>query len=131
MTSLSQCEIDSMQGAVKAMYDHTLDIYRSSAASTDVYGGHGTQSAPALTHEGIPCEIYPGVAHVTDVPDVGQLVDTQLFTITVPLDTDVQKNDLVVITSFNNLRLRVSAVFVPESQAVELRFVATEEVLNG
>lgn len=131
MASLSQCEIDSMTSAVEAMYDHTLDIYRSAAATTDTYGGHGTQSAAALTHAGIPCEIYPGVAHVVDVPDEGQLVGTQLYTITVPLGTDVQKGDIVLITSFNNLKLRVNVVFVPESQAVELKFIADEEVLNG
>lgn len=131
MTSLSQCEIDAMQTAVEGMYDNTLDIYRSASGSTDAYGGHGSASAPTLQYSDIPCEIYPGTAHVVDMPDIGLMADTQMFTITVPLGTDVQKDDIVVITSAGNLRLRVNVVLTPESQAVELRFIADEEVLNG
>lgn len=130
MTALSQCEIDSMGSALQGMYDHLLDIYRGTSGTTDVYGGR-SNGTPALKYSGIPCEIYPGVAHVVDMLDQGMLVDTQLYTITVPLGTDVQKDDEVIITSYNNLKLRVSVVFVPESQAVEMRFVADKEVLNG
>jgi len=131
MPALSECELEAMQAETQTFYDHKLDIYRDSPASTiDDYGGYGG-GTPTKVHSDIPCEIYPGIAHVVDMLDQGQLVDTQLYTITVALGTDVQKNDEVVITTYNNLRLQVNVVFTPESQAIEMRFVADAEVLHG
>src|SRR5262245_26169107 len=119
-------ELADLEAAVGAMYDHTLNIYREGPLATDAYGGR-EDDVPTLRYTNIPCEIQPGAAHVVDVADVGQLVDTQLYTITVGLSTDVLKGDLVEITSFHNLKLKVNVVYEPESYAMEKRFSADKE----
>lgn len=132
MPLLADCELEAMQAEVISFYDHMLDIYRPAAATTDDYGGHdeGAMSSTPV-HTDIPCEISSGVAHTVDVENMGQMVSTQEYTISVPLGTDVRKNDEVVITSADDLRLRVTVVFLPESQATEIRFIADEEILGG
>ena len=124
------CELEAIRTAISGGYDQTLDIYRRSAEVADNYGGYEGGDF-ALLHSGIPCEIYPGIAHVVDMLDQGQLVDTQLYTISVSPGTDVLKGDQVVITSWNDLKLSVNVVFQPESNQLELRFVADEEILSG
>lgn len=130
MSVFSASEIADLRSEIQMMFDHTLDVYRGTAATSDPYGGYD-EGEPVLTHSGIPCEIYPGMTHIVDMLDQGQLVSTQLYTVTVAVGTDIRKNDIVVITSWNDLKLRVNAVFEPESLELEMRFVGDKEVLSG
>lgn len=120
-------ELEGLRSEVESFFDQVLDIYRPASASSDAYGGYG-EGAFSLVQANVPCEIYPGIAHVVDLLDQGQLVDTQLYTITVAVGTDIQKGDQVVV---GDLRLSVNVVFWPESQAMQLRFVADKEILSG
>lgn len=129
MTAFTSDELDLMRADVQEMYDQTLDIYRATS-SDDTYGGSGL-GTPALVYSGIPCDIYSGASHIVDMPDEGQLVNTQLYNVSVPHGTDVQKDDQVVISSWGNLKLRVTVVMEPESAELEVRFIANKEVLSG
>lgn len=126
---LPENEIADLRMEVESAFDHLLDIYRDPEATPDDYGGYGSENSRAKVCSEVPCEIYPGIAHVVDMLDQGQLVDTQLYTITVPVGTDVLKGDVVVITSWNDLNLQVNVVFEPESLELEKRFVADKEIL--
>lgn len=123
---LSPAEIESLSGEVKKLFDKTLDVWRGSVNADDAYGGRGG-GTPVETYTGIPCEVYPGVAHVVDIPDFSQLVSNQGYTITVPLGTDIQKGDLVIV---EDLRLMVRVVLKPESLELQMRFLTDKEALN-
>lgn len=126
---LNSSELTAQRAEVVKLFDQTLDVYRGSAAATDAYGGRG-KGTPARVHQGIACEVYPGVAHVVDVADFSALASTQAYTITLPVGTDIQKDDILEITSQGNLRLAVRVILEPESLELQMRVLADKESLN-
>lgn len=126
---LSSSEIAALRTEATKTFDQTLDVYRGSVAATDAYGGRG-KGTPTLTHSGIACEVYPGVAHVVDVADFSALVSTQAYTVTLPVGTDIQKDDILEITSQGNLRLAVRVILEPESLELQMRVLADKESRN-
>lgn len=118
-----------MRSELESFFDQRLSTFRGSANDDDSYGGREAGSAVANLTD-VPCEVYPGAAHVVDLPDIGQLVNDQTFTVTVAVGTDILKGDKLVITSQGNLTLRVNVVLQPESQQLQMHIIADREVLN-
>lgn len=100
------------------------DIYRVTTGDDD-YGG-STEEETVLT-EMLPCSIESGAAQEQVTLLVGQQVGTQIFTVTLPADTDIRVTDHLVIRSQNDLHLRIQAVMDPESWDVEVRVIGSEE----
>jgi hypothetical protein len=130
MPSLTAAELTSMRTEVVSFFDQLLDVYRGTAPADDAYGGR-EGGTPTLHAQNIKCEVYPGAAHIVDMPDEAQLVNTQMYTVTVPVGTDIQKGDQVVITTAGNLKLNVTVILDPQSQELQMQFLADKEVLNG
>jgi hypothetical protein len=120
-------EIAALQAEVAKTFDQVLDVWRGSAPADDGYGGHGA-GVPALLYSGVACEVYSGVAHVVDMPDFSDLVNTHEYTVSVAVGTDIQKDDIVVLQ--DGSRLRVNVVLEPESLELQMRFFADKETLN-
>lgn len=122
---LTTSEIASLRSEVNAWLVDTCDLYRETR-TTDDFGGQ--TEAETLVQSGIRCSIQSGVAHEQVVANIGTLRSEHIYTVTVPAETDVRVQDNLVLTTKANLKVRVQAVFRPETNELMRPVVATTEL---
>lgn len=123
-STITQEELVELRNETELWFTDLCDIYRISLVD-DNYGGQ-TETETVLS-SGIKCMLESGTAHEQMRAVYSKLVDVQLFTVTLPAETDIQVTDHIVVTSQNNLHLRVQAVLSPESWEVEKRVVGSQQ----
>ncbi len=122
---LTTSEIAALRREVNSWLVDTCDLYRETR-STDAYGGE--TETEALVQAGISCSVQSGVAHEQVVANIGALRAEHIYTVTLPAEVDVRVQDNLVITSKANLKVRVQAVFRPETNELMRPVVATTEL---
>lgn len=121
---LAPGEAAELGAALEEWFDDRCDIYRLTD-SDDPYGG--SDSAEDVVSEGIACFLEPGAAHSQVQPLLAKLQGVQLFLVSLPRNTDVQVNDHLIVTTRNDLHMRVQAVLAPETLEFERQVVASTE----
>jgi hypothetical protein len=102
-----------------------FDLYRDSH-SDDGYGGQASSSA--LVVAGVLCMVQSGAEHEQSQALEGIMVGMHLFTVTMPAELDIRYRDEIVITSKDDLRLRVQAVLDPETREIMRRVIASTQL---
>jgi hypothetical protein len=113
-----------MQDEVETWFEDLCTIERSTVTD-DAYGGRD-ESAPATIATGVPCLLEPGVSvgHRSLEQLTGVLRDQMIYTVTLPAGTNCQVDDILTITSQNNLKLRVQVSMAPESMNIDDQVIA-------
>lgn len=116
-------ELDALRSEVQTWYTDTCDIYRPTITE-DAYGGED-ETASTLLYSTVPCflESTPGRDQIA--PLIAALREAHIFVVYLPATDDVQIGDDLVITSRDDLRLRVQAVMNPETLDIELIVAAS------
>lgn len=122
---LTTDEITLLRQEVNSWLTDVCDLYRETLTD-DSYGGQET--VEALVQGGIACKVQSGVVHEQTVPEIAALRNVHIFTVTLPATTDVRLQDNLVITSMDNLKVRVQAVLAPETNELGRRVIATTEL---
>ena len=122
---LTSEELNLLRNSLGSWYPDTVSIYRKPASADDVYGGHGSTSAYVLLREDLPCELDSSPKNDQERTIYGLVGDTHSFFVTLAANTDVSIDDKLVITSRENLVLRVTSVIAPESWEFERRVLST------
>src|SRR5436190_7361867 len=94
---LSAPELASLRRETEDWFDLTCDISRETQVD-DPYGGRG-DSSPTTVASDIACAIESGIAHEQELSFAGKFADVQLFTVTLPAETDIRQHDNLQITS--------------------------------
>lgn len=122
---LTTAEIALLRQEVETWLTDLCDLYRE-MLSDDVYGGQ--VESEALVASGLRCSVQSGVSHEQTVPEISALRNVHVFTVTLPAETDVRVQDNLVITTKGDLKMRVQAVFRPETNELMRPVVATTEL---
>lgn len=123
---LTTREVELLRQETTSWMTDTCDLLRETL-STDAYGGQASGSE-VLVQESIPCSVQSGVAHEQTVPEISALRNVHVFTIFLPAETDVRVQDNLLITSKDNLKLRVQAVLRPETNELLRPVIATSQL---
>jgi hypothetical protein len=121
---LNDEELGLLRGEIIGWMPDLCDVYRITETD-DVYGG--VSDTESLVLSGITCEVQSGVALRQEEIIAEKVQAKQIFTVTLPVGTDVHLEDHLVITSRGDLHLMVQAVFAPESWELETRVVGSVE----
>lgn len=119
-------ELNDLRTALASWRPDTADIYRKPASSADAYGGYGNTSAYALLSSGNAVNVDSSPANEQERALEGILGDVHTFYITFANGTDIAVDDKIILTSMNNLELRIRAVIGAESWELERRVAATK-----
>jgi len=117
-------ELTSVRSELTGWMPDVCTISRVNRAD-DEWGGQEDTDTPFL--QGIRCSIESGAGQEQLEVILDRVRGVQIYTVTFPALTDVRVNDKLIITSQNNLELRVQAVMDPESWELERRAIASEE----
>jgi hypothetical protein len=120
MPILTPAELAGLQTDLAALLPDACSITRHTKTE-DAYGGEA--SAPTVIATGVPVMVNAiRVLHVAgDVfvaPTTGMVEEAGRYQVTLPHGTDIQMGDTIVITTLNNLTMRVTALVVSESLSV-------------
>jgi hypothetical protein len=124
VTGLESEELDLLRQETVGWFPDRCDTF-GVVVTDDPYGGQGSVKVPKLTD--VPCMIDPSPVHSEERALIGVVAGVQIYSVTVPAETDVANNDRLTITTQNNLALRVQAVLAPESWDIETRLLCSEE----
>lgn len=122
---LTTDEIALLRQEVDTWLTDLCDLYRETL-STDAYGGQATSET--LVTEGVACKVQSGVVHEQTVPELAALRNVHVFTVTLPAETDIRLQDNLVVTTMDDLKVRVQAVLAPETNELSRRVIATTEL---
>jgi hypothetical protein len=122
---LTTDEVTLLRQEVDSWLTDVCDLYRETLTD-DAFGGQGT--VEALVTSGLACKLQSGVVHEQTVPEIAALRNVHVFTVSLPAETDVRLQDNLVITSKDNLKLRVQAVLSPETNELSRPVIATTEL---
>lgn len=122
---LSAEELSDLRGATESWFTDTCDIHGHTAGVQDGYGGYSTDPE-TVKQVGVACTIESGAEHVQTRALLAKIENVQAFAVTFPANTDVAVDDILIITSRANLRLRVEGVMAPESWEIERRVIASQ-----
>lgn len=127
MAGLSAPELASLRDETEAWFDSTCDLYHQ-AGGDDAYGGRGGSYPGSPSLNDLPCNVESGIAHEQERSFIGRFEDIQLFTVTLPAQTDVRIDDRLVIAlpAAQFLTVTVQAVLAPESIEIERKVIAVE-----
>lgn len=117
-------ELGLIRTEIEGWFPETCDIYRLTSVDDSAGGEDQTE---ALIAAGIICELQSGVALHQEEVIAGRFTGTQLFTVTLPANTDIQVGDHLVVRTRGDLHIRVQSVFAPESWEFERRVVGSRE----
>lgn len=120
---LPEGELQSLRSEVEAWFTDTCDIYTVTSAE-DEFGGEGVATETPKA-SGVRCMIESGAAHEQTRAMIGKIAGVQLFLVSLPQATDIELDDHLVVTTQNNLHMRVQAVMSPESYEMEKRVIAS------
>lgn len=114
-------ELASLRSEVESWFTDVCQI-QASVKTPDAYGGQTEGLITKVGYEAVPCEVYGGVAQ--DIRELfsGVTITEEMFTITLPVGTDVDVGDHVHLTS-QSLHIRATAVIGPESHELQTRVV--------
>lgn len=118
-------ELNDLRGALTSWRPDTASVYRKPSSSADAYGGYGTTSAYSLVSSGNQVNVDSSPSNEQERALEGIIGETQVFYVTFANGADVEVDDKVVLTSMDNIELRVRAVVAPESWELERRVAAT------
>lgn len=114
-------ELVSLREEVEAWFTDVCQIQTASKTS-DGYGGQTEGLITKVGYEAVPCEVYGGVSHLPQELFSGVVDYKEMFTVTVPVGTDVEIGDHIHFTS-RSLHIKVTVVIGPESHQLESRAV--------
>jgi hypothetical protein len=118
-------ELNDLRTALASWRPDTADIYRKPASSADAYGGYGNTSAYSVLSSGNAVNVDSSPANEQERALEGIIGEVQVFYITFANGVDVAVDDKIILTSMDNIELRVRAVIAPESWELERRVAAT------
>lgn len=122
---LTTDEIALLRQEVDSWLVDTCDLYRETHVE-DPYGGH--TDVEALVVSGLACKVQSGIVHEQTVPELAALRNVHVFTVTFSAEMDVRLQDNLVVTSMDNLKLRVQAILAPETNELSRDVIATTEL---
>lgn len=117
-------ELELLRTDLVEWFTDTCDIYRV-VGLDDVYGGRSSDHGIAIATD-VPCKVESGAGQDQERLLAGQITEIQVFTVRVPVETDVEVDDHIVIKTPENLHLYVRAVMAPETIDIEKRLIATQ-----
>lgn len=126
MAEMSTQELAGLRSELKVWFTDTVTISRYTKAP-DQYGGE-TQT-PATVATNVPCDIATTASALFPAQMIASQDEVrQIFTIALPIDTDVKVGDEVTITSWTpNQTVHCQSVMTPESIELELRIICSLE----
>lgn len=120
---LTDREISKLRSDIESWFDLTCSIFKRVGVD-DAYGGRTSGHATEATYTAVPCMVESGGGQDQERLTLAGITEVQLFTVTMPAETDVEVGDHVVISTGQHLNVR--AVMAPESYEFERRVVTTE-----
>jgi len=117
-------ELTELRNEVEGWMPDKADIYRLSSVD-DAFGGEIETETEVASGISVSLESGASQEQIQTIAD--KLTGLQLFTVTFPALTDVQAGDHAVITTQNNLHLRIQSVMDPESWELEVRTIGSTE----
>jgi len=114
---LTDWEMQGLRKGTQEWYTDKIDQFRT-VITNDAYGGQ-EDTVSVVVATDIPCMVEPGAAHAQLMPLIGHTRPDELFLIYVPPDREIVVDDEVTITTRGNIRLRISAVYAPETIDIE------------
>jgi hypothetical protein len=126
---VSDNELQLLQADLETWFTDTCDIFRVTGAD-DVYGGHTRGHGLTATYSDVPCMVESGAAQDQERLLVGAVVEVQIFTVSLPADTDIRVGDHLVVTATDetdeSMHLHAHAVLAPETIEIERKCIAVE-----
>lgn len=119
--SLTPPELELLQQEAEVWQSDLCDIYRMTSTD-DGFGGIGEEEDVIAT--GVTCMVDPGSAHVQTITMIGFQRPDTLFIVYLPAEQDIIVSDHIVVTTMENLHLRVQAVMAPETDEIERMVIA-------
>lgn len=118
---IDAAELASLRVEVESWFTDVCQIQVASKVN-DGYGGQSEGYLVKGGQDAVPCEVYGGVAQDIRELFTGVVVGEEMFTITVPVGTDVAIGDHIHLTT-RSLHIRATAVIGPESHELQTRVV--------
>lgn len=112
-----------LRDETESWYSDTCNIIRRTFAD-DAYGGED-ETVETVIASDVPCFVESTPGREQLAPFLGVLAEEHIFIIYLPPTQDVKLEDHLVLTSRDNLDLRVQAVLAPESLDIELVVAAS------
>ena len=120
--SLTPSELELLQQEAEVWQSDFCDIYRMTFTD-DEFGGSG-ETAETVIAQGVTCMVDPGSAHVQTITMIGFQRPDTLFIVYLPAEQDIVVSDHIVVTTMEDLHLRVQAVMAPETDEIERMVIA-------
>jgi hypothetical protein len=121
--AIEEWELESMRAATREFYPDHLTIKRPGGSVDDEWGGQ-TEPTETVLVEDVDCIIEPGAKQEQEQVVAAKIEERELFVVAMPVTIDVQVDDVLYISSQNDMKLTVRAVFSPESYEIERRVIA-------
>jgi hypothetical protein len=124
---ITHSELDLLRQEVESWFPYTCNIYKVTGTD-DAFGGRSRGHSVDPDYRDVPCSIESGAAHAQEIPHLARIENVQIFTVSMPAETDVNVGDHLVVTTPDHpsLHLHVQAELAPEDYEVERRVIATE-----
>lgn len=122
---LTSVELADLRQAITDWNPDRVTISRKGSDSSDDYGGYGNTGSYSTVASNVPVTLESSPKNDQERTIYSLIGDTHAYFVTFPALQDVQIDDKLVVTTQNNLTLRVTAAISPESYELERRILAT------
>jgi hypothetical protein len=116
---LSATELANLRADLGGLLTDRCDVKRTTEVD-DEYGGQTVEENTIAANVPILVTATRGrtAVGVTYSGNAAKLLETAAYQLTFPYSVDLQIGDIVIITSLENLRLRITAIITAESLEV-------------